>query len=184
MEAKCAKCGKKNDTITPFCSSCGDLLTAQPEMVQPAASVMAGQDTPKFKKMSVLLLFLIGLITLGIYYPIWFFVNKDNINAMHSDEKINSNFIGFVLGVAVLGIIVPFVMAILGSAKETVDSIEKLFNLVYLIIFLVLSFKVRLIFDDHFNKYLQKKHNFSGVCTFFFTVLYLQYEINRFENIK
>jgi len=58
--------------------------------------------------------------------------------------------------------------------------LSSILDLVAGITLLVQSFKVRRIFNDHFNVYLKRNIPFSGVATFFFQIYYLQYKINRF----
>jgi len=64
----------------------------------------------------------------------------------------------------------------------TMEEIALARSLLYLagILLLVQCFKVRLIFNEHFNVYLKRDISFSKAATFFFQLFYLQYKINRF----
>lgn len=65
------------------------------------------------------------------------------------------------------------------STSKGFDGLGSIVNLIGSIMLLVMNFKGRRILIDHVNGHLQKQVPFSGLATFFFGVLYLQYKINR-----
>jgi len=148
------------------------------------------------KKTSVILTIIFTIITAGIYYPCWFLTRRDQINTLHSDEKIGKGI--FIFGIVVfsialfLALVSGFLEGMgeeLGPAEflamaKGVDAINSLLSLVVGIILLVQCFKVRRIFRNHFNEYLGRNISFSGLATFFFQIYYLQYKINRFKKQK
>ena len=160
----CAYCGKENPATAKFCLSCGKELT------------------PHLGRMNVLLLILFSIITLGIYIPIWFLVKREAINSLASTEKLGSGAPIFVLLVYVTDAMLIFVP--LGVTEVYLDIISNLITVIGVSIVVILSFKVRHIFDEHFNLKQQRNIKLSGVATFFFTIYYLQYKINCIEKEK
>ena len=158
----CAHCGKENPPATAkFCLSCGKELT------------------PHLGRMNILLLLFLSIITFEMYIPIWFLVKRQAINSLASTKKLGSGAPIFVLLIYGIGAILLF--APLGFTETSLDMISDFIPLIGGILVIALSFKVRHIFDEHFNLKQQRNIKFSGVATFFFTILYLQYKINRIE---
>jgi hypothetical protein len=145
------------------------------------------------KKTPVILTIIFTFITGGIYYPCWFLTRRDQINALHSQEKIGKGV--FIFGIVIfsislfLALVSGFLEGMgeeLGTAEflamaKGVDTVDTLLSLVVGITLLVQCFKVRRIFRNHLNDHLGRNISFSGLATFFFQIYYLQYKINRFE---
>ncbi len=145
------------------------------------------------KKTPVILTIFFTIITAGIYHPCWFLTRREQINELHSDEKLGKDF--FIFGIVIFSIslflacvigVLEGMGEVLGSVEflamaEAVDAIDSFLSLVVVIILLVQCFKVRRIFRNHFNEHLGRNIYFSGLLTFFFQIHYLQYKINRFE---
>jgi len=124
-----------------------------------------------------------GGITLGIYLPIWFLKRKDSFNRLISTEKIGSALpisIIVLFGVALFFFFMSgFLEGSDASTSKGFDGLGSIVNLIGSIMLLVMNFKGRRILIDHVNGHLQKQVPSSGLATFFFGVLYLQYKINR-----
>jgi len=118
---------------------------------------------------NVLLMIFLTVITVGIYRAIWFLRRRDAINSLQSKEKLNTGVFVFIIVLYSISVLV-----------NLADGNSSLLYLIAGITLLVQCFKVRRIFNEHFNTYLKKDISFSGVATFFFTIFYLQYKINRF----
>jgi hypothetical protein len=67
------------------------------------------------------------------------------------------------------------------AMAKNVELIDNLISLTAGIVLLIQCFKVRRIFQQHFNDHLGRNISFSGVATFFFQIFYLQYKVNRFD---
>lgn len=137
----------------------------------------------ELQKKSVLFLIFLVIITGGIYVPVWFLKQREAINDLNAKESLSDlPFIITIMLFAIsltLTISLEFIMD--PVLHRSVEITVSLLNSVGGIIILVMSFKVRRIFYQHFNEKL------SVAGTFFFTIYYLQYKINRFleaNNVK
>ncbi len=168
-----------------------DLASAAP----PTQSEGEGRPTPATRPptMSVFLLVVLTVITLGIFAGVWFLTRRQWINTLESPVQLGTQAPVLLLacgGVsALLSMAPPEVLQDIGgagsaSAGETVTSV---LDLLFGVIVLVQSFKVRTIFHDHWDRTTtdttgrltrQSRTRLSGGLTFFFTIFYLQYKIN------
>ena len=137
------------------------------------------QSATELKKMKVIYVLILAFITFGLYYPIWLLKRRNVINNMQSSKKLKSGAIILLIMLWVIGLLIGVASASMGTEQSTQNPILSLLNVVFVIVLLTQSFKVRYIFDEHFNKYLQRGVKFSKVATFFFQILYFQYKINR-----
>ena len=162
------KCGNVNSVVAKFCTNCGTSLLTQ--------------SSQNIKKTNAVGVFLLCSLLSAIYIPFWFLNRRDGINSLQSNEKIGK--IGFYLIYVSMGLY--FIFVILNSAGVRNDGLMVTILLSFLILGLigilniwVQSFKVRRILDYQFNHLMKRNIKFSGLLTFFFTVIYLQYKINR-----
>lgn len=180
----CPSCGRHNVSTVEVCGACGATLPPQapsrlPEY-KPEAAPTAPPPIPTapLKKTSVPLILLLSLLTMGVYYPVWFIHQMDSFNAMNSKVKLQKGAFITVIILFVLSVISAFASVGLegtagADAVRAFDLMSRFFNIAGGIILLVESFRVKRILSEHFNSKL------SGIATFFFNVLYLQYKINR-----
>jgi hypothetical protein len=129
-------------------------------------------------KMSVCLLIILGIVTLTIFFPIWFLIRKNWLNRLSATKKLGSR-----LGIYVLFIwIIPEIMLLMPlgmQAYETWERVNILGTLSGGACIVILAFQVRRILIQHYNENLGMNIGFSGAATFFFQGWYLQYKINR-----
>ncbi len=163
-------------------------------VIDPEKRALRGIVTnQEIKKTPVILTIFFEIITAGIYSPCWYLSRRDQINELHSNEKLGKGVFIFAIVTFVISLVLVLVSGILEGmgeelgnaeflalAKDLAD-IEPLFVLIAAITLLVQCFKVRRIFRKHFNEHLGRNIPFSGFATFFFQFSYLQYKINRFE---
>jgi len=161
----------------------------QAAQVQVAVAVQKQKEP---KRISVLLVLVLSAITFGIYYPVWFLKRREALNSFKSETKLDKNvFIGLIV-LSVISMLLAFASGFAEGLYEEgftasnispiIDAFESVLDLVYIIILIIESFKVRRIFVEHFNEHLNIDIPFSKAATFFFGVLYLQYKINRFPD--
>ena len=146
------------------------------------------------KKKSVVLSTFLCIITFGIYSLFWFLKRTDEVNNLQTKIKAKK---GLALTVFTLYIVSSLVyLGMWTTAIITDDDIATidilsvpltfqiffgvlvLLLLALLIVFIILGFNIRAVLNEALvNKGVKRK--VSGVFTFFFSFLYLQYEINR-----
>ena len=129
-------------------------------------------------KMNVFLLIILGIITIGVFYAIWFLMRKDWLNRLSATKKLGSGLAIFVLVIYSFSAIMLFVPLEM-QAYETWDRIDNLLTLVGVVCLVILAFQVRRILIQHYDENLGMNIGFSGAATFFFQEWYLQYKINR-----
>lgn len=134
---------------------------------------------PELKKMSVILLIFLMVITFGIYYPVWFLTRRSGINNLQSKEKLGSGVFVFAIVVFSINLVFAFVSGVIEGLGE-IYAFSGILAFVAGIILLAQCFEVRRIFNEHYNEHLQRGISFSVGAIFFFQIYYLQYKINRF----
>jgi tetratricopeptide (TPR) repeat protein len=179
----CSKCGKESVDTAIFCIACGNRLSFQKSMAQETIT-----EVPKsgwqLERMSVVLLLFLTTITSGIYYASWFLKRRNAINNLQSNEKIRSGVFVFAIvaiGIGLLAELIAGCMEALGRKimADGCHGLAIILSLISGITLWVQCFKVRRIFNDHFNSHLKKGMFLSRLTTFFFSIYYLQYKINR-----
>jgi predicted RNA-binding Zn-ribbon protein involved in translation (DUF1610 family) len=154
VQIDCPHCGEENVATAKFCHACGkDLL-------------------PSLGKMPVLLLIFLLVITFGIYAPIWFLTKRRALNELRSSKKIGIEAPIFLIVIYTISFLLDLTHGFERGPWRVLDFIG-------LIIVTVQCFDVRRILIDHFNVYMGRDINFSGIATLFFGIPYLQYKINR-----
>jgi hypothetical protein len=156
----------------------------------PKAAVADAPAQTGLKKRRVITMIVFFILTLGIYYMAWFFRRRAALNQLNSPRKLQLwpllAFTGdFVLELG-LG---------LAAGEETVaaafgppvDNALTLVRLVLGIVMIIQCFIIKDIIEDHVtpeNDGLQpifvQPVKLSGLATFFFSIFYLQYAINRY----
>lgn len=126
-------------------------------------------------KQSIIVLFILIVITLGLYVPYWFYKKADVFNFLNSKTKISKSsiYLLFVLGIAqiVLTILIFLSLDSL-SFVANLAQLQYLVQGVYTILLLIISLGVRKILSDHTGQPV------SLIFTFLFALFYLQYKIN------
>jgi len=174
----CSKCGKENPDEAVFCNACGNRLVTQAPIDQEISGTLS-PSTPELKKMNVLLLIFLTVITLGIYIPIWFLKRRKAINTLQSKKKLGSTV--FIFNIALQSInLLYFLISLTGELPEMSREVERVIDALIAIPLLVQSFKVRRIFHDHFSLYFKGGPRLSGLATWFLQIFYLQHKINKF----
>ncbi len=180
----CSTCGKENANTASFCTACGNSLSTQTPEVQESIGGLPESDQ-ELKKSSVILIIFLTVITGGIYNPVWFLKRRNAINNLQSKEKLSSGVFIFAIVMFSMSLLLAFISGLsegfgdMDTARG-IDAFSNILGLVAGITLLVQCFKVRRIFNEHFNVYLKRDIPFSGVATFFFQIYYFQYKMNRF----
>jgi len=171
---ECPSCKRPNVAAATQCAYCGFWFPV---------------DRPLFKKTSVAIMIVLNIITAGLYVPYWFLSRRPAINGLRSERKIGAAPFVFLVIVMLASLSASIlsgfaegaeadgVDGIFGPGQSTtlLDLVARVLDLLAVFVLLFETFHVRGILQDHFGVRL------SGVFTFVFNVLYLQYKINRLE---
>jgi Ca2+/Na+ antiporter len=128
---------------------------------------------------------ILTVVTAGIYWPIWFMRRRKAINTMQAKEKLGSAVFILAIALFVISLLVAISAGVLEKGggelllTKGLQAFSGIMHAVAAAVVLVQSFKVRRIFNEHFNTHLRQDISFSVVATFFFIIYYLQYKINR-----
>lgn len=131
------------------------------------------------EKKSVWLVILLSIVTLGIYVPYWLYQRLDAFNKLKSREKLDKTTITAVLVMYCFTTALYICTSIYelfypgNLMVEKIDQVGSVIDFISSITMLYLTFMVRKIIEDHFTTKL------SGVATFFFSIYYLQFRINK-----
>ena len=184
FKKKCPSCGAKNSKERTVCMECGASLASE-QVEQRLAQVptereeQAENERPKSPpRMNVFLLLIISFITLAIYIPVRFLRRKNWLNSLLTSNKLGSRLATFVLVIYCISAILIFVSDEVLSYGAW-ESIDDLITWVGVACIEILAFQVRRILIQHYNEKLGMNISFSSAGTFFFTILYLQYKMNR-----
>lgn len=160
-----------------YCPKCGKVILEGGSCCE--ATVSTDAVTPPLKKMRVLVLFFVSIITFGIYMPVWLLARYNKFNSLHSDKKLFRS-------VPITAIVVYAASTSLIFMKGLFDleGLEHIYNKLDAVGYALIiweSLKIRRILIQHFNDHLKKTLRLNAILTFFFTIFYLQYKINRLD---
>jgi hypothetical protein len=147
------------------------VATADAPATTPQEAPSTDMASLGFKRVSVIVMLLLRVITFGVYYSLWLLLRADSFNRLNSKTKLKPGVFVFILIVEALSVIFVIIGASVGSS---VLGFAQLCIIVGFIVIEVQCFKMRRILSEHFGARL------SGAGTFFFTIYYLQFKINRF----
>lgn len=130
-----------------------------------------------FRVQSVWLVLFLTLITLGIYAVLWLRRQNKTLSMVRPDLKVTLLYGNIVLAVAFLSAGLDIASWI--NSAQSLDTASSGLDRIFSIMTLILSFQVR----NGFNILLRAQKGdarwFSGVYTWFFSVAYLQYKLNK-----
>ena len=138
------------------------------------------------KRRSLVVMIVFFVVTLGLYYPIWFLRRRAALNGLDSPRKLQRWPFLLVLAFFVF----QFMLAIASAPEEAAGEGSLPFSLVRLAVALLIvvqCFIIKDILEDHLagpgdtisNSVLSDRVRLSGLMTFFFQIFYLQHVINR-----
>lgn len=136
---------------------------------------MADRNT--LGKTSVWVVVLLSVITGGVYQYLWFGLRRQSLQKLRTTLKISP---GLGWTPAYLGV-ATFVAGVLTGVSEAFAIVLVPFASSWMIMYIFLSFRVRRMLLDH---YQDSGLNISGVRTYFLSVFYLQYKMNRLPDIE
>lgn len=142
----------------------------------PPSSSAAVDRHPELPRTSVLLMILFTLLTLGLYIPYWFLKRRRAFNHLAGEgdrvDLLTYAVAGTTASAWVLGL-VSGVMEATSTPPGGLDLPLRLVDLGSRILTLILSFQIKSILEGNHPERL------SALGTFFLSLFYLQYKINR-----
>jgi hypothetical protein len=154
----------------------------------PKVPVADRPDSHGLNRRSVLLMFVFLFATFGFYYVIWFFRRRTKLNRLDSPRKLALWPLLLFSAVWVIQIVVGLV-----AGETPVDEalgtgttlLLQLLQIVVGIVMIVQCFKIKDIIEDHAAPpvgadLFVERVSLSGLLTFFFSIFYLQWAINRY----
>ena len=145
-------------------------------------------STHGLKRRSVVVMVVFTIITLGLYYLAWWFRRRPGLNRLNSNAKLP-------MWPLLLMVALFFVQFFVGLAEgaasgegvgQGADAVAVIFQLLVAIVMLVMTFRVKDMIEDHAAPHADSGPMFvnhvklSGLMTFFFSIYYLQWAINRY----
>jgi hypothetical protein len=134
-------------------------------------------DEPVLKKTPVLLVILFTVVTLGIYIPIWFLRRRKALNHLAPEDDSVDRVVFGLAGLYALAFVFGVHSGITEEPGQVSTSASQLvpqwLEIISRLFVIVASFRVKTILEGHYPERL------SAVGTFFLSIFYLQYRINR-----
>lgn len=128
----------------------------------------------KLPRISAWWVFLLNIVTLGIYPCYWLYSRIKIINQLHA-RPIPLEQVYALIGLLVVSLVVGFWAGING---EESSALENALNLIYFGVFVVTIYAVRNRLHDLFEE-AQHPAKTGPILTFFFSNIYLQFKINE-----
>jgi hypothetical protein len=157
----------------------------------PYAPPIAAVELPRtgLKRRSVILMIVFTFLTLGIYYLAWFVRRRPGLNRLNSPRKLE---LWPILALAA-DYVLEFVAVFASGDQEVAEAFGAPIALALSIVRLTVGilmifqcFKIKDILEDHLTadddgsqRMFTERVKLSGLMTFFFSIFYLQYIINR-----
>lgn len=135
----------------------------------PGAVARGGSGSYRDERRSVPLLLLLTILTLGLYPSVWFFRRRRFLDARDSSKK---------LGPLAAAPLVATVVSCALAFVELPPEVDRLVTVMTGVVTLITAFRVAAILRSDFAR-TGRFLKVSGVGTFFFNALYLQYKINQ-----
>ncbi|HUQ89610.1 MAG TPA: DUF4234 domain-containing protein [Vicinamibacterales bacterium] len=139
------------------------------------------------KRRSILVMILFVFVTFGLYFLIWWFRRRPGLNRLNSSKKIA---LWPLLSLAALYVIQFAVGVVEEVTQDALDPsggvVLSVAQLVVGFAMILQAFRARDIIEDHAAPEGESGRMFggpvelSGLMTFFFSIFYLQWAINRY----
>jgi len=154
----------------------------------PKAAVGDAPVVPILKRRSVIVMIIFTIVTLGIYYVVWFFRRRGGLNRLNSPRKLQL----WPLLVLTAYFAMAFAIGVASGDQPTeavLGDAAKLLTLTDLLIGILMvwqCFIIKDILEDHLTPeddgsraMFTERVQLSGFMTFIFGIYYMQHVINR-----
>jgi hypothetical protein len=156
----------------------------------PAANVAdPAPHSHGLKRRSVIVMILFTLATFGLYYFVWWFRRRPGLNRLNSSRKLALWPLLLMAAVNAIQIVIGLVAGETPVAELIGPSSAMLLTAIQFavgILMIVQSFRIKDMIEDHATPETESGSMFSeqvqlsGLMTFFFSIFYLQWAINRY----
>jgi hypothetical protein len=146
-------------------------------------------DSHGLKQRRVLVMVLFMIITFGIYYVAWWFRRRPGLNRLNSPKKLAAWPLVLLTAWFAIQLGLGFMEGI-RPAEEVIGAGGRLFvSLLQFpigILMIIQTFRVKDMIEDHAmpetgsEPMFVERVQLSGLMTFFFSIFYLQWAINRY----
>jgi len=157
----------------------------------PTAQLATGAEEAGLKQRRVVVMVLLVIVTLGIYYPVWFFRRRPGLNRLDSPRKLPLwplvTFASYFALQVVLGLLAGDATPEQAFGPGVAIGLT-LLRLAVAILMIFQCFAIKDIIEDHAQGpdnatgrgLFTPQVKLSGLMTFFFSIFYLQYAINKY----
>jgi hypothetical protein len=146
---------------------------ATPAAAPAGAQARGATRSYRDERRSVLLLFALTVITLGVYPSIWFFRRRHFLASLDSTRKL-----GPFAAAPLAATCISFTVGAASALVNVPPGFDRLVSVVGGIVTIVTAFRVATILRSDFARTGRFLH-ISGPGTFFFNAFYLQHKINQ-----
>ena len=190
MSRTCPRCRAEAADAAAFCPSCGAPLGVPPtppgEVPAPPPvsppRVDPSPDRGVFKRVSLLVMILLSLVTLGIYPGVWLYLRREAFNRLSAAARLEDFLVYGVLGANILSVAVSVADA--ASSYGSTSFLASLVSLASFVLTVLAAFRIRTQLRDY-----ARRKDPSGLAadqvarsplwTFLFSFLYIQHHLNR-----
>lgn len=146
-------------------------------------------NTHGLRRRSVLAMVVFTVITFGLYYMAWWFRRRRGLNRLNSEAKLPLWPLLLMLALYVVQFFLGLTEDVRADdqvVRERVAMFGLIFQLAVAIVMLVMTFRVKDMIEDHAapdgdsGAMFVEHVKLSGLMTFFFSIFYLQWAINRY----
>ena len=178
----CAKCGANLRVDATECEYCGSVVEVARSSAMDDGFVRG--ERPAFKKVSIGMMLLLTLCTMGYYPSLWFFFRREGLKKLNPDTaKKTDTLIYACMALQACGIFIVFSKD--PDLLEAASTINLCFwgCLIYTAFFirsLLRNYAVRTAPNSPLPAFIAP----SALWTFLFSIFYLQSHINQMLNVR
>ena len=128
------------------------------------------------EKKNIWIMLVLGIVTLGIYFPIYFWELKKATDITETTKKASG---ALLVAFSVVGVGNAIYIFYILFVENVYSFFMELFFFVAVILEVTLAFQFKDILNEYFNNIQKKRMVFSDRGVFFFSIYYLQHKINK-----
>ena len=153
----------------------------------PKARVADHESTTHgLKRRSVVVMILFVILSLGIYYLVWWFRRRPGFNRLNSERKLPIWPLLTLVALWVFNLVMGFAQSASDREPGTPEVLLSFFQMMVGITMIVYTFWAKETIEDHVapdpdsGPAFGTQVKLSGIMTFFFSIFYLQWAINKY----